>query len=160
MDYLLYLKLRCWAKRKTQRAKSGTLKYWRRLESRKHVFATEANGKMIELYQYIDFARSLRNEYVKVIGESSPFDGNEVYWASRLGKSSFMSKTQTALLRAQKGRCALCKGLFMDEDILEIDHINPFAKGGKRSINNLQLFHRHCHDQKDSLFGIKDPLLY
>lgn len=152
MDYLLYLKLRQWAKRKTKSAKSGTSKYWKRLGNRKYVFATEVNGKDLTLYQYTDFAKSLRNEYVKVIGESSPFDGNETYWASRLGRSPFMSPTQSELLKIQKGKCTLCKCDFMDGDILEIDHIKPLAEKGVRSMTNLQLLHRHCHDQKDSFF--------
>lgn len=138
MDYLLYLKLRHWAKRKTQTAKAGTEKYWRQVGNWKYVFATEIYGKgkeknkikLIELHQYTDFAKSLRNEYVKVRGETSPFDGNELYWASRLGRSPFMSKTQAALLKAQKGRCKLCMGMFTTEDIMEIDHIDPLGKGG------------------------------
>lgn len=152
MDYLLYLKLRQWSKRKTKSAKTGTAKYWKRIGNRKFVFATEVDGKKLELYQYTDFAKSLRNEYVKVIGESSPFDGKETYWASRLGKSPFMSPTQSELLKIKKGKCALCKCNFMDGDIMEIDNIIPLAKEGKRSIPNLQLLHRHCHDQKDSFF--------
>jgi RNA-directed DNA polymerase len=149
MDYLLYLKLRKWSKRKTKSSKGGLNKYWKMIGNRKYVFATEIDGKMTELNQYTDFTRSLRNNYVKVKGECSPYDGNEIYWATRLGNSAFMSLTQSSLLKAQKGKCNLCKMYFMDEDILEIDHIIPLSEGGQRSRNNLQLLHRHCHDQKD-----------
>ncbi|MCC5601749.1 HNH endonuclease [Nostoc favosum] len=31
---------------------------------------------------------------------------------------------------------------------MEEDHIIPRALGGKDEYNNLQLLHRHCHDEK------------
>lgn len=154
MDYSLYLMLRRWAKRKTKSAVAGLKKYWRRVGNRKWVFATkDSKEQEIELNQYTDYAKSLRNQYVKVIGESSPFDGNEIYWAKRLGMSPFISKSQLMLLKAQKGKCNLCNTYFKDGDLLEIDHITPLAKEGKRSRENIQLLHRHCHDQKESLFN-------
>lgn len=36
----------------------------------------------------------------------------------------------------------------MEEDIIEIDHIQPLHSGGKDEWRNLQLLHRHCHDNK------------
>ncbi|MBI1242441.1 MAG: hypothetical protein GC195_13170 [Nostoc sp. RI_552] len=43
---------------------------------------------------------------------------------------------------------------------MEVHHIIPLSKGGKDEYNNLQLLHRHCHDQKTandrSLTGIHD----
>lgn len=152
MDYFLYIMLRRWAKRKTKSAAIGLKKYWKRVGNRKWVFALKVKEQEIILYQYTDYAKSLRNQYVKVKGESSPFDGNETYWAKRLGTSPFMSKNQAMLLKAQKGKCTLCNTYFMDTDLLEIDHIIPLAKEGKRSKENIQLLHRHCHDQKESLF--------
>jgi 5-methylcytosine-specific restriction endonuclease McrA len=35
-----------------------------------------------------------------------------------------------------------------DGDRLEIDHIIPRHLGGDNRLMNLQLLHRHCHDQK------------
>ena len=40
---------------------------------------------------------------------------------------------------------------FTYDDIMEIDHIIPKAKGGSNDFVNLQLLHRHCHDIKTSL---------
>jgi RNA-directed DNA polymerase len=149
MDYLLYLKLRRWAKRKTQSAKSGSDKYWRTSGKRNWAFET-ASG--IGLHQHTDFARSLVTEYTKVNREATPFDGNEKYWATRLGRSPFISKTQSFLLKRQEGVCNLCKQKFTESCLLEIDHIQPLSKKGSRGRDNLQLLHKHCHDQKDSLF--------
>ena len=34
---------------------------------------------------------------------------------------------------------------------MEIDHIIPKAKGGKNTLDNLQLLHGHCHDAKSKI---------
>jgi RNA-directed DNA polymerase len=143
MDYLLYLKLRRWAKRKTKKGSAAAKKYWDFSNGK-----WEFNAKNVKLCKYCNYSDSIRN-YVKVIGDSSPFDGNETYWASRLGVNPLMSKSHVALLQRQKGTCNLCKLKFFDGDILEIDHIIPLAKGGGLSYSNIQLLHKHCHDQKD-----------
>jgi RNA-directed DNA polymerase len=85
MDYLLYLKLRRWAKRRTKSAASGTRKYW--IKYPRWSFQT-SDG--LKLASHSEYSRSIK-EYVKVIGEKSPFDGNDIYWASRLGNNPLMS---------------------------------------------------------------------
>ena len=42
---------------------------------------------------------------------------------------------------------------FTEESVLEIDHIIPKSKGGKNDYKNLQLLHRHCHDEKTTNDG-------
>ena len=37
---------------------------------------------------------------------------------------------------------------FQEWDVMEVDHKIPRAIGGKDEWNNLQLLHRHCHDEK------------
>nr|ALO20960.1 HNH homing endonuclease [Microglena monadina] len=151
MDWLLYLKLRRWSKRKTKSAAAGFNKYWKYINGR-WIFAS-ASG--IKLFTHVFYGSSIR-EYVKVIGENSPFDGNETYWAMRFGTSILLSKSQARLLKKQKGRCNLCNEMFREEDLLERDHIIPLSEGGKKAYENLQLLHRHCNDQKAS-FLIKVP---
>jgi 5-methylcytosine-specific restriction endonuclease McrA len=34
---------------------------------------------------------------------------------------------------------------------MEVDHIQPRSQGGKDEYKNLQLLHRHCHDEKTAL---------
>ncbi|WP_458575342.1 HNH endonuclease [Limnospira platensis] len=34
---------------------------------------------------------------------------------------------------------------------MEVDHIVPRSHGGKDEYKNLQLLHRHCHDDKTAL---------
>ncbi|MEH2408476.1 HNH endonuclease [Nostoc sp.] len=57
------------------------------------------------------------------------------------------------LLKKQKGKCTYCGHYFREEDVLEIDHIIPQIKGGKDEYKNLQILHRHCHDNKTAEDG-------
>jgi RNA-directed DNA polymerase len=87
-------------------------------------------------------------DYVKVKGDKSPYDGDLVYWSSRMGRHPEMPNRKAKLLRQQKGKCAHCGLTFQERDVIEVDHIIPTAIGGKDEWKNLQLLHRHCHDQK------------
>ncbi|MFO7092690.1 HNH endonuclease, partial [Limnospira platensis] len=40
---------------------------------------------------------------------------------------------------------------FTPSDLIEVDHIVPRSHGGKDEYKNLQLLHRHCHDDKTAL---------
>lgn len=81
-------------------------------------------------------------------GNRSPFDGDWVYWSSRMGKHPEAPTTVATLLKKQKGKCAYCGLFFRNGDLMEIDHKLPRSKGGKDSYDNLQLLHGHCHDAK------------
>ena len=145
-DHLTFLKLRRWAKRSCKsKASKGLRKYWRQIANKKWVFATKGNS--FKLLEHQEFAGS-SNKYVKVKGEKSPYDGDLVYWSSRMGRHPEMPQRKAFLLKQQKGLCPWCKLKFREEDILEIDHIQAFALGGKDEWQNLQLLHGHCHDSK------------
>jgi RNA-directed DNA polymerase len=90
---------------------------------------------------------------VKVKGDKSPFDGDTVYWSSRLGTHPEMSSRKAKLLKQQKGKCPWCGLRFQEWDVIEVDHKIPRALGGKDEWKNLQLLHRHCHDEKTTLDG-------
>ncbi|MDV2996755.1 MAG: hypothetical protein N4J56_006460 [Chroococcidiopsis sp. SAG 2025] len=72
------------------------------------------------------------NNYVKVLGDKSPFDGDLIYWSLRLSKHPQMPSTKAKLLKVQKGKCAWCDLHFREGDLLEIDHIQPISCGGKK----------------------------
>ena len=86
--------------------------------------------------------------HVKVKGDASPYDGNLIYWCSRMGKHPEATERVATLLKKQKGKCTHCELYFREEDVLEVDHIIPKTLGGKDQYNNLQMLHRHCHDSK------------
>jgi len=85
---------------------------------------------------------------VKVKGDASPYDGNLIYWGTRMGKHPEVSKRVAILLKRQKGKCPHCESSFKTGDLMEVDHKEPLSKGGKNTYDNLQLLHRHCHDKK------------
>ena len=70
-----------------------------------------------------------------------------------MGKHPEVSTSVATLLKIQKGKCTHCGLYFREEDVMEVDHIIPRNKGGKDQYNNLQLLHRHCHDQKTTVDG-------
>jgi len=86
--------------------------------------------------------------HTKVTGDKSPFDGDWVHWARRLGEHPEVPKRVAILLKRQRGRCVWCGLFFRDGDLPEVDHIVPLHCGGRDAYNNWQLLHRYCHDGK------------
>jgi RNA-directed DNA polymerase len=62
-----------------------------------------------------------------------------------------MPNRKAKLLKLQKGKCPWCSLSFQEWDVLEVDHIIPISLRGKDEYKNLQLLHRHCHDEKTAL---------
>ena len=73
--------------------------------------------------------------------------------SSRMGKHPEMPTQKAKLLKKQKGKCSHCGLYFKDGDMMETDHIIPKSQGGKNEMKNLQLLHRHCHDEKTTNDG-------
>ncbi|WP_246275767.1 group II intron reverse transcriptase [Brasilonema bromeliae] len=156
LEHLMYLKLKAWAEYRHPN-KSGewiAKKYWRTIGGDNWVFATPNKGK--NPMRLMKHTETPIIRHVKVKGDASPYDGNLVYWSSRMGTHPEMPKRVATLLKQQKGKCAHCGLYFREEDVLEIDHKIPLKKGGKDEHKNLQLLHRHYHDvktAKDDLVG-------
>ncbi len=153
LDDLVYRKLVSWAKyRHPKKSKRWvSKKYWHSIDDDNWVFATKEEGN--NSLRLLDHARIKIVRHVKVKGGSSPYDGNLVYWSTRMGQNPEMPKRVSSLLKWQKGKCAHC-GLFLrEDDVMEIDHIIPKSQGGKDEYKNWQLLHRHCHDTKTANDG-------
>jgi len=88
-----------------------------------------------------------QEQYIKVRGMASPYDGNLIYWSRRLRTHWAAGTPMARLLRRQQGRCSSCGLTFRDGDRLEMHHIVRPADGGTNRDNNLQALHVHCHDQ-------------
>ena len=150
-DYLLFQKLRAWARHRTGDWYKARKKYWKRIGNNKWVFATrQGNANPLRLLTHTQFGSNVSG-YVKVKGEDSPYNGKLVYWSTRMGRSPDMPSRKASLLKKQKGVCYWCCLHFREGDILEEDHILATALGGKNEYNNLQLLHGHCHDDKTAL---------
>jgi len=119
-------------------------------------FATRKEG--LTPLRLLNHADTPIVRHVKVKGESSPYDGNLVYWSTRMGNNPEMPNRISKILKKQKGKCTHCEMFFREDDVLEVDHKIPKSQGGRDSYDNWQLLHRHCHDTKtanDSSIGTK-----
>ncbi|MFB6276725.1 MAG: group II intron reverse transcriptase/maturase [Halothece sp.] len=126
-------------------------KYFRTIGGDNWTFATPREGSNPMVL--MKHSRTAIVRHVKVKGDKSPYDGDLIYWSSRMGKHPEMPKRTASLLKKQKGKCAHCGLFFRDGDLLETDHIVPKSKGGKNEYKNCQLLHRHCHDEKSRTDG-------
>jgi Retron-type reverse transcriptase len=153
LDYLMYQKLNAWAKRRHPKKNGGWIskKYWHTIGGENWVFATREEGET--LFRLLSHVSTPVVRHVKVKGESSPYDGNLVYWSTRMGNSPEMPNRVSKLLKRQKGKCAYCDMFFREYDVMEVDHKIPKSKGGKDSYDNWDLLHRHCHDTKTANDG-------
>ena len=152
-DYLMYQKLRAWAKRRHPKKSREWVsnKYWQTIGGDNWVFATKQKGN--NPMRLLKHSETPIVRHVKVKGESSPYDGNLVYWSTRMGNNPEMPKTVSTLLKKQKGKCTHCGLIFRENDVMEVDHRIPKSQGGKDFYDNWDLLHRHCHDTKTANDG-------
>jgi RNA-directed DNA polymerase len=143
LDHLVWRRVWRWCKRRHPH-KTGEwvkTKYFKPVGTRNWIL--KANGHNLALH-----SDTLIVRHEKVKGNSSPYDGQTYYWATKRGTHPDTSAGVANLLKKQKGRCAFCGLHFQPEDKVEVDHHIPKALGGKDDYKNLQLLHRHCHDSK------------
>jgi RNA-directed DNA polymerase len=143
-DRKLVQRLRSWVRGRhpKQPRRGAARKYWRRQGDKLHFAPANSDTRLC-------FHRETRiKRHVKIQGNRSPYDGDWVYWSTRLGRHPGMSPRVARLLKRQNGRCAWCGLHFKDSDVLEVDHIVPKVQGGKDVSANWQLLHGHCHDEK------------
>lgn len=142
---LLFSQLRAWARYRTGNFNSKTLnKYWHYIEDRL-TFSTR-KGVRLTPHSSIPIVR-----HIKVKGDKSFFDGDVLYWSTRKGKHPELPNQVASLLKRYKGKCPACGLLFIEGDLIEVDHKIPKVEGGTDRFDNLQPLHRHCHDVKTAL---------
>jgi RNA-directed DNA polymerase len=149
-DNKLWQLLRAWTVNRTGKANYKKLsKYFSQGKHGKWTFQTrQENGLVLTKHAETGIKR-----HTPVKPEASPYDGNWTYWSTRRGEYPETPSRVTILLKKQKGYCNHCHQSFTPDDIVEVDHIIPKSKGGKDEYKNLQLLHRHCHDNKTRYDG-------
>lgn len=142
MDKRMSRQLTRWAQRRHPHKTSGWCwrRYWKHPNNRTN-FSDGTNT----LYSYADTPIV---RHVKVRSDKSPFDGDWVYWAKRMGHSPTIPRQVTKLLTQQAGRCIHCGLHFGAEDVIETHHRDGNRKNNQPS--NLAILHGHCHDQTHS----------
>ena len=141
LDHLTYNKLRAWARRRGK-GNINKSKYWRTVGDRNWCFSTESG---LELAQH---SATPIVRHVKVKGNSTPYNGDWIYWSKRREEYPETPRKVATLIKKQFGKCTYCGLYFTPTDIVEVDHIQPRCQGGKDQYKNLQLLHKHCHDIK------------
>ena len=156
LDHLLNWKLMRWGFfRHPKKSKHWTInKYWLTIGMNNWIFGCKDGMGEITLPKHSQ-AKIVR--HTKVKGEASPYDGNSIYWATRMGKHPEIKGSISRLLKKQKEKCYHCGLIFKPGDKIENDHIIPLKAGGNNEIDNLQALHKHCHDvkTKKDLIAIK-----
>lgn len=146
IHHLTHKKLRRWADRRHPNKNKHwvTDKYWKTIDNDNWVFTTsDEEGDMLYKHYKTPIVR-----HTKVQNIESPYNGDTLYWGERMSNHPELKKSLAELLRKQEGRCNWCGLNFQEDDRLEKDHILPVKAGGKNNQNNLQLLHKHCHDEK------------
>jgi RNA-directed DNA polymerase len=145
LDRTLTQVLLRWAYRRHKRRPRGWVvrKYWDIVPGRSWAFRCRQTDLRLRRHDGTKIVR-----HVKVRGARSPFDGDWLYWSARLGRHPGVVPAVARLLKRQRGRCAWCGLFFRHGDRWNADHIVPKSRGGADATSNLQLLHRHCHQQK------------
>lgn len=147
LSHLLCFKLLRWGYRRHHNKSKSWVKnkYWHTIGMNNWRFSTKSGESM---YVLPNHGETKIVRHTKVKGDTSPYDGNTNYWASRMGKHPEVKSSVARLLKKQKGKCNHCSLTFKPGDKVERDHIIPRKAGGNKFKDNLQLLHKHCHDVK------------
>ncbi|MEM9276577.1 MAG: group II intron maturase-specific domain-containing protein, partial [Cyanobacteria bacterium P01_F01_bin.143] len=147
LDHLVYLRLEKWANRRHSKKNKHWVrhKYWHSLGNDNWIFGISSEQNNFRLLKHTE-TKIIR--HTKIQNTRSPYDGDANYWASRMGKHPEMKTSIAKLLKKQGGKCNWCNLHFQPGDKIECDHIVPQKAGGNSKRNNLQVLHRHCHDEK------------
>ena len=150
IDHLIFLILKRWAYRRHPNKNKHWIirKYWNSLKMDNWVFGARIGDDLAYLRKH---SKIKITRHIKVKGTNSPYNGDNIYWASRMGKHPEIKTALAEKLKKQKGKCNWCNLTFQEGDVIETDHIIPKKIGGNNYKDNLQLLHRHCHDNKTSL---------
>ena len=81
------------------------------------------------------------NKFINVKGDKTPFDGDLNYWAKR--NSVLYEGTTAKTLRKQNHSCGYCGLKFLDQEKIELHHVDGNHNNWKTK--NLLAIHRSCH---------------
>ncbi len=141
LDHEMFYKLWQWATHRHP----GKSRYW----IKRKYFRTSGKDRWRFMTQdglYVaHHSDHLIKRHTKVRGTKSPYDGDWIYWSTKLGKSLTISPRIAKLLQYQKGKCNECNLWFEREDLMEIHHQD--RDRNNNVLTNLKLLHRHCHDK-------------
>src|SRR6185503_1158559 len=123
----LFARLLTWAQRRhPKKGKWWIVDQYRRI-TKGQGWRFQPPGSDYQLYRH---SSTPIRRHVKVRGGRSPYDGDWLYWSTRLGKHPEVSLRVTRLLKRQRGKCPACELFFKDGDVIQVVHIAPKQPGG------------------------------
>jgi RNA-directed DNA polymerase len=147
VEYALFARLFAWAKRRHPNKSKWWIvdQYWRITKGKGWRF--QPPGSDYQLYQH---KSTPIRRHVKVQGSRSPYDGDWLYWSTRLGKHPEVPLRVTTLLKRQRGKCSACELFFKDGDMMQVVHIVSKPTDGTDVRHYRHLLHRHCYQAKSA----------
>jgi RNA-directed DNA polymerase len=147
VEYALFARLFAWAKRRHPNKSKWWIvdQYWRITKGKGWRFQPPGND-----YQLYRHSSTPIRRHVKVQGRRSPYDGDWLYWSTRLGKHPEVPLRVTRLLKRQRGKCPACELFFKDGDVMEVVHTVSKQPDGSGVRHYRDLLHRHCHQAKSA----------
>jgi RNA-directed DNA polymerase len=147
VEYVFFARLFAWAKRRHPNKSKWWIvdQYWRITKGKGWRF--QPPGSDYQLYQH----RSTPiRRHVKVQGRRSPYDGDWLYWSTRLGKHPEVPLRVTRLLKRQRGKCPACELYFKDGDVMQVVHTTSKQPDETGVRHYRHLLHRHCDQAKSA----------
>ena len=65
----------------------------------------------------------------------------------------FTREQKESKLKEQGGCCAACGKKILAHHLMDGDHVREWSAGGETTMENLQILHRHCHQEKVGAAG-------
>jgi RNA-directed DNA polymerase len=142
MDHLIFWKLWFWARRRHSNKTRGWIarRYW--LHGQRGWRFETQDGFALAKLSGIPIIR-----HVKVKGTLSPYDGDAIYWSTRMGKHPDLPKPITTLIKRQRGNCPACGLYFKAGDRLAETRLVRDPADDPRG--SLAVIHEHCKGHRD-----------
>lgn len=146
-NYATFQMLWAWAKRRHPDKSKRWIycRYWKCWNG-KIEFKTDNTDKLLNHHE------TPIRRHIKVRGNRSPYDGDWVYWATRMGRHPEISDKLAGLLKKQQGLCVHCGLYLKEEDRLSIAIKKIVLSGKNRYRMESKLLHKHCHDKKTKTY--------
>jgi RNA-directed DNA polymerase len=153
VDHRLFRMLWTWARRRHPHkpAKWIKAKYFPAIGTRKWVFAVKTKDRHGQpITRSLADVRVSIKRHVLVAGRNSPLDpALREYWHKRARWRAELNYAASAVKRIlasrQNWRCPVCHASLLNEEPLDLHHVQAVARDGTDELRNLELRHEACH---------------
>lgn len=137
ISHILFQMLWAWAKRRHPNKSKKWIynRYWVICDG-KRVFKDKESPPLL------NHSQTPIRRHIKVQGTRSPFDGDWLYWATRMGRHPEVESKVAKTLKKQQGKCAEC-GLYFSE--MDMPCVCKSTKKGQAK--TYWLAHSHCKER-------------